>query len=310
MRSKLKATNSVEDEKVQYLLNAVLNTIKYNDEGSVGELIQTLRQGSSPGEVALHLRQNLTLLQERGAIAKMEVDDSDLFSLASRINTQDELQYLTSEQYINTQDYTVDAFFPTSDDSSGLIGTNRSIQNSVHTNPLQSIPHVWTDGDISLPIEIQNTHPLHWSPLISEPTSTLATGVTLGRQNLPKISVNTMLSYAIPSQVCVEATADQTHSIGISSPFTSPLHTVAPWQAQVDAMQEFGDCFDSASTSAQFATVQPQGPVFNQHPLQMHFRNSTDISHSGSAINPTSSLVNTEAGQERRSSEIDICVAQ
>lgn len=84
-KSKLKTTSSSEDDIIQSLLNGLLNAMKHNDAHVLGELFRSLRTDGSPQEVAAHLRQNLSVLQDRGIISNLSVDDDDLIALAQRV---------------------------------------------------------------------------------------------------------------------------------------------------------------------------------------------------------------------------------
>lgn len=84
-KTRSRATYSAEDGRLQYLLNAVLNALKHSDERELQGLVQALRQNESPETVAIHLRNNMNILQEHGHISNTPIDQADLVSLASRI---------------------------------------------------------------------------------------------------------------------------------------------------------------------------------------------------------------------------------
>ncbi|KAK5103045.1 hypothetical protein LTS08_003848 [Lithohypha guttulata] len=103
VRSRLRITYSAEDERLQYLLNGVLNALKHNDDQSLNRLIEALQQDRPPQEIAMHLRHNLDVLQNQGHIPKRDVDDEDLLALASRLDTENRSSQATSEVDTNTE---------------------------------------------------------------------------------------------------------------------------------------------------------------------------------------------------------------
>lgn len=74
-----------DDNQVQPLLNAVLNSIKYNETSVFDGLLHSLRNGATSTEVADHLRHNLDALQSRGIIPDEDIDQSYLLNLASKV---------------------------------------------------------------------------------------------------------------------------------------------------------------------------------------------------------------------------------
>lgn len=86
MRSRIRAAYSAEDGRLQYLLNAILHALKYGDTKALESLMAALRQNEPPEVIAMHLRNNMSALQEHGHIPNMTIDQADLISLASRIN--------------------------------------------------------------------------------------------------------------------------------------------------------------------------------------------------------------------------------
>lgn len=68
-------------ERQQYILEGVLQILKYNDDHAVQALVQSIRTETHAQEIARCLKHNLHHLQGRGLIPVLDVDETDLVSL-------------------------------------------------------------------------------------------------------------------------------------------------------------------------------------------------------------------------------------
>lgn len=80
-RRKLAYKPNAVGERQQYILQAVLHTLKSGDSNEVTKLISLLRNEAPPEAIAGCLRSNIHSLQDRGIIPDREVDETDLISL-------------------------------------------------------------------------------------------------------------------------------------------------------------------------------------------------------------------------------------
>ena len=81
-RRKLAYKPEVVKQRQKYILEGVLQVLKFNPSNDVENFVRSVRSDSRPQELAKCLKTNLQTLQVRGIIPAMNIDETDLVSLA------------------------------------------------------------------------------------------------------------------------------------------------------------------------------------------------------------------------------------
>lgn len=294
--------------------------MKHSDEKSLETFIQTLRQNRSPREVALHLRRNLVMLQERGLISRMELDEADLMALASRVSSDND----DPNQSQFGTDLDTEAYSHSTNDAPSF---QQDLQEPMLTNPFlsraragfvspdysQTPTNEWTTGSLLSSTDVGDTEGFIQTPWMNYPLATSGLSTPFDdRSPVAPINTNPLSWYATQRQQQYQGHTNFYRSAGSNDPHFPSLQGTEPWLGQNFPMENSSTVSDYNPTltdpELMHSQQLPPNPLHHPH----RFQQDTARRQSATTLAPTEQSPQGEVQQISHSQahEEDLCTPQ
>lgn len=197
-RRKLAYKPAAVQERQQYILHGLLQILKYSDEVEILKLINLIRGEATPQDIASCLRENVQLLQGRGILQNLDIDETDIMSLglqglfshrAGKPGLKQSPKRITSSmQSFLTGPHEIRSRPEAFNDESRSTPSTASSQNGIKTDRNDDLPSSLTENNLmgsfvpfdtmSLPSEDTNQSSSGVSSYTTTEDAFLATGDT------------------------------------------------------------------------------------------------------------------------------------